>query len=94
VAQRRAWIPQSLGASLIPIDPDSGQLGPPIPLGRVYRSDVREADLRFGRLWLWGSDWGAPDELPWAVLDLQTSRFLHTHEGLQLSPALPVPAAK
>lgn len=87
VAGRRAFIHQRFVSVLAPIEPTRGDLAAPISLGKTYPDEVREEDIRFGRLWLHGSDWAGPGDLPWAVLDLGTLSVLHSQGGFVSGPS-------
>lgn len=76
----RGWV--VTGATLVALDPSTGDLGRasalPGLLGRG--ASVAAEDVRFGALWLIGVDHErAPSDLPWAAVDLSTGRLLHAN---------------
>lgn len=79
VSADRGWV--VTGATLVALDPSTGELGHASAIPEVLgRGALAREDLRFGALWMTGSDRErAPSDLPWLAVDLSTGRLLHAN---------------
>ncbi|MES2639395.1 MAG: PQQ-binding-like beta-propeller repeat protein [Myxococcota bacterium] len=82
VTSGRAWVWWGGRAVLVEINPDTGRFGGATTYPGVYIGEPRLEDLRFGQLWVTGSGWARPQELPWDVIDLATGALVGANGGL------------
>jgi hypothetical protein len=80
----RAIIHDTRHATLVSVDPSSGQTSPPVHVVGGGWKDIQAEDFRFGRLWLAADTWAGPSDLPWGIIDLETWKPLHTHGDFKL----------
>lgn len=84
-ARERAYLWARRSRTLVALDPGTGRLESATAIGSAYVSDLQDEDFHAGQLWLAGSTWAAPPELPWAVFDLAAGRAAHVNGGLVLT---------
>lgn len=81
-AAGRAWMWVPYASALLAIDPETGQLSRATAFLGEGTWSLREEDVRHGELWVTGSAWERPSELPWALVDLRSGEVRATNGSM------------
>ncbi len=82
VSSGRAWLWLTSRAVLVAVDPDTGRLAGATAYPGASTFDARAEDIREGQLWIMGSTWARPADLPWVVVDLETGHLSGSNGGM------------